>query len=72
MLWFVADAGEDVADDRAPDFGVVFAAAGLPEDEAFVRVFDEDAVPGGSVQSAWWFRVKQRSSGVSMVGARTG
>lgn len=38
VLWFVANAGEDVADYRAPYFRVIFAAAGFPEDEAFMRM----------------------------------
>ena len=46
MLGLVAHAREHVRELRAPDGGVVFAGAGLPEDEAFVRVGDEDAVHG--------------------------
>ena len=40
VFGFVLDATEDVGDDGAPDLGIVFAAAGFPEDEAFVRVVD--------------------------------
>lgn len=42
----VADPCEDVRERRPPDFRVVFAAAGFPEDEALVRVLDQDAVAG--------------------------
>src|SRR5689334_9240438 len=46
MLRLIPDAGEDVGDDGAPDFGIVFAASGLPQDETLVRVFNQDAVHG--------------------------
>lgn len=46
VLGLVVDAAEDVGDDGAPDGGVVDAAAGLPQDDAVVRVVDEDAVHG--------------------------
>ena len=46
VLRFVPHTTEHVCELRAPDGGIVFAGAGLPQDEAFVRVGDEDAVHG--------------------------
>lgn len=46
VMRFVSDTCEDVGELGAPDFGIVFPAASLPEDEAFVRVFDQNAVAG--------------------------
>lgn len=48
VFWFIADAGEDVADYWAPYFWVVFAAACFPEDKAFVGVINKDTVPAGA------------------------
>lgn len=49
MFRFITDAREDIADNRTPDFRIVFAAASFPEDEAFMGMFDEDAVPGSRI-----------------------
>lgn len=38
----VVDAGEDVLDGGADDFGVVISCAGFVEDEAFGWMLDED------------------------------
>lgn len=46
VLRLISDSREDVTDHRSPYFGVVLPAARLPEDEAFMRVLDQDAVPG--------------------------
>ena len=46
VLRLVPHTTEDIRELRAPDGGVVFAGAGLPQDEALVRVGDEDAVHG--------------------------
>lgn len=46
VLRFVPHTTEHICELRAPDGGIVFAGAGLPQDEAFVRVGDEDAVHG--------------------------
>jgi len=45
MCRLVADSREDIADDWAPDLWIVLPAAGFPENEAFMRVLDEDAIP---------------------------
>ena len=46
VLRLVSNTTEEIRDNGAPDFWVVFAAAGLPENEAFVRMVNENAVPG--------------------------
>lgn len=46
MLRLIPHPAENICELRSPDGGVVFAGPGLPEDEAFVRVRDEDAVHG--------------------------
>ena len=46
VLRLIPHPRKHIRDLRAPDLGVVFAAARLPEDEALVRVLDEDAVHG--------------------------
>jgi len=42
VVFGVVDAGEDVVQWRAPDFGVVFSSARFEEDQAFARVLDQD------------------------------
>lgn len=44
MARFIPHPRKDIGEGGTPDFRVVFAAAGFPEDEPFVGVFDEDAV----------------------------
>lgn len=45
VLGFVSNAAEDVGNDRSPDFWVVFPTARFPEDEAFVRMVNQNAIP---------------------------
>jgi hypothetical protein len=42
VFFGVVDAGEDVVQWRAPDFGVVFTSARFEQDQAFGRVLDQD------------------------------
>jgi hypothetical protein len=69
VLGFVSNATKDIREHRAPNFWVVFPATRLPEDKAFVRMVDQDAVPvlNGEI-SRWtlqeWVRLKQVLSDV--------
>lgn len=46
MAWLVTNSGEDIGEGGSPDFGVVFTAACLPENEALVWMLDEDTIAG--------------------------
>lgn len=46
MLWLIPDSCKDVRGGRSPYCRIVYPAACFPEDEAFVRVIDQDAVHG--------------------------
>jgi hypothetical protein len=46
MLRFIANSGKDIGQSRAPNLGIILAAASLPEDQAFDGVFNENAVDG--------------------------